>query len=141
MRCGTCKTEKTADDFNWKNKAKGVKQKSCRMCQRACQQGWYNRNGPKDVARVLERRKRMRQAAQTWIKEYLTAHPCVDCGETDQIVLDFDHVRGEKTGDVSRMVYEGYSLLTIQQEVAKCEIRCANDHRRVTARRRLAVKI
>jgi len=67
---------------------------------------------------------------------YLNTHPCVDCGETDPIVLDFDHVRGTKVMEVSRMVANGYPWSKIEIEIAKCEVRCANDHRRVTSKRR-----
>ena len=66
--------------------------------------------------------------------EYLVAHPCVDCGITDIVVLQFDHVRGKKRGNVSSMARAGVSLSTLNTEIAKCEIRCANCHIRKTAR-------
>ena len=60
---------------------------------------------------------------------------CADCGETDSRVLQFDHVRGEKRGEVPAMVNSGYGWDTILAEIAKCEIVCANCHTRRTARR------
>jgi hypothetical protein len=60
----------------------------------------------------------------------------VDCGETDPDVLDFDHVRGKKVCGISRMVGRGYRLWRIKAEIDKCEVRCANDHRRITKKRR-----
>jgi hypothetical protein len=60
--------------------------------------------------------------------------PCVDCGEADPIVLEFDHV-GRKRTSVMRLAWWGASLATIDAEISQCEVRCANCHRRVTAAR------
>lgn len=61
--------------------------------------------------------------------EYLSTHPCVDCGCDDTRVLEFDHVRDSKKADVAVMIRNGCSWSAIQAEIAKCEIRCANCHR------------
>jgi hypothetical protein len=68
-----------------------------------------------------------------YVLSYLKAHGCVDCPEKDPIVLDFDHVSGTKIESISRMTYQGTSLDTIKLEMEKCEVRCANCHRRKTA--------
>jgi len=65
--------------------------------------------------------------------EYLNAHPCVDCGETDPIVLDFDHCRGEKSFGISKAINGGYSKKRLLEEVKKCDVRCTKCHRRKTA--------
>ena len=67
---------------------------------------------------------------------YLTDHPCVDCRETDPLVLTFDHVRGKKKMNISQMVNQGYSIETLQDEIIKCEVRCMNCHMRIEKKRR-----
>ena len=65
--------------------------------------------------------------------EFLIEQACVDCGEADPIVLEFDHVRGTKQDNVSTLIGRAFSWKRILEEVAKCEVRCANCHRRKTA--------
>jgi hypothetical protein len=62
----------------------------------------------------------------------LAASGCVDCGEADVCVLDFDHV-GEKTATVTHLVRREVGLQRLRDEIARCEVRCANCHRRRTA--------
>ncbi len=52
----------------------------------------------------------------------------------DPIVMEFDHVVPGKITDVSTMVRDGSPIVKIQREIAKCVVRCANCHRRKTAR-------
>ncbi|MGH2472088.1 MAG: hypothetical protein ACRDG6_06765 [Candidatus Limnocylindria bacterium] len=76
----------------------------------------------------------MRDKLAARIDSYLEEHPCVDCGESNLIVLDFDHLR-DKTDDVADMVALGRPWSEIESEIAKCQVRCANCHARRTARR------
>jgi L-lysine 2,3-aminomutase len=79
---------------------------------------------------------RRRQDKIQWMLDYFSEHPCVDCGETDPVVLEFDHVRGEKVAAISFMIPRGYPMAKILAEVDKCDVRCANCHRRKTAKER-----
>jgi ArsR family metal-binding transcriptional regulator len=65
---------------------------------------------------------------------YLKTHHCVDCGESDPIVLEFDHVRGKKDIAVSNAVCNGWAWKRIYAEIEKCEVRCSNCHKRKTAK-------
>jgi len=89
----------------------------------------------KHLARVRRNEARSAAEKRAWIHAYLAEHPCIDCGEADLDVLDFDHVRGIKIAGIAEFVRDGYSLAKLIAEVEKCEIRCANCHRRVTRRR------
>ena len=53
---------------------------------------------------------------------------CIDCGNKNPIVLDFDHLKDKKY-NVSRMIHDGFSWAAIKKEIAKCEVVCANCHR------------
>ena len=69
------------------------------------------------------------------LHEYLLDHACVDCGQTDLLVLEFDHIGDEKLMEVSRLIQNASSWRTIEREIAKCEVVCANCHKRRTIRR------
>ena len=71
--------------------------------------------------------------------DYFAAHTCVDCGEADPVVLDFDHLR-DKAFDVSA-AYTHKPWATVLEEIEKCEVVCSNCHRRRTAQRIGALKL
>lgn len=103
--------------------------------QRASAQRHYARNSEAMKARARAHTVQARQRVREWLFAYLQEHPCVDCGEADPIVLEFDH-RGDKAFEVGAAIRAGYSLARVQAEVAKCDVRCANCHRRKTYRER-----
>ncbi len=65
------------------------------------------------------------------IQQTLASTPCVDCGLLDLLLLEFDHI-GDKRGNVIAMARRGCALKTLQNEIARCQVRCANCHRRRT---------
>jgi hypothetical protein len=83
---------------------------------------------------IIAARTKRRRVLQAFLVDYLASHPCVDCGEADIVVLDFDHVRGVKLMGIADLIAGVYPLTTLKAEVAKCDVRCANCHRRKTLR-------
>ena len=54
--------------------------------------------------------------------------PCTDCGNSyPPYVMQFDHIGTDKMGDISKMVTK-VSWQRVMDEVAKCEVVCANCH-------------
>ena len=98
------------------------------------QKRWYEKNKGRHIAAVSARNERVRKGVEILLFEHLSSHPCVDCGERDPVVLEFDHVHGEKAYDVGLLLSRRYPWATVQAEISKCEVRCANCHRRKTAR-------
>jgi hypothetical protein len=105
----------------------------CRECQRVYCRAHYLRNARLHNQRRVVNQARYRKRNQRRLMAYLLKHPCVDSGESDVRVLDFDHTGSDKTRDVSVFVRSGYSWRRIEEEIAKCAVRCANCHRRKTA--------
>jgi len=77
--------------------------------------------------------KRYRQKIRAKLLEFLSTKACMDCGERDPIVLDFDHRdQKNKFKNVAKMLAGHYSWQSVESEIKKCEIRCSNCHRRKT---------
>lgn len=128
--CPSCGEGRDAElDFSWKYKDRGIRNTRCRFCQSQISKQHYENNKQSYVDRARARDPLVTEDNRRKLAEHLSSHPCVDCGETDIRVLDFDHVRGKKSGEISRMMTIGCSWSTIKAEIAKCEVRCANCHR------------
>ena len=84
----------------------------------------------------VRRQTRMAGARRHFLIRLFKSGGCVDCGEQDPVVLEFDHVYGEKRNEVSQMGVRAASVNDLVKEVNKCEVRCANCHCRATAARR-----
>ncbi len=110
-------------------------QDQCRACRKETDRRTYlNRSEAKEERyRAQDREAAARNVRLVY--EYVVAHPCVDCGESDPVVLEFDHVVGEKRYNVADLVRSGRNWQYICKEIEKCEVRCANCHRRATAKR------
>ena len=141
MICTSCKTSMPVDDFNWRNKTKGIRQTCCRVCKAKHQKNWYEKHKAVHCRNVKAHQRKRDTALREQLRVYLTEHPCLDCGETDPMVLTFDHVRGIKRTEVSRLVSDGCSWQAVLDEIAKCEVRCWNCHMRVTFQRKKAKKV
>jgi hypothetical protein len=127
--CNGCNQDRDIEDFNLKDKTKGIWHTICRFCMAEYSREHYKNNKQTYIDKTKKRNQRISEENRTKLFAYLFQHPCVDCSETDAYVLEFDHVKGKKSNNISRMVMDGFSWFTIEAEIAKCEVRCANCHR------------
>ncbi len=93
-------------------------------------QDWYEKNKEAHKRRVGINREKAKIKIRNKIVYFLKSHPCVDCGESNIVVLDFDHIKENKENGIAVMVARGVSWERIKREIKKCEIRCANCHRK-----------
>lgn len=113
--CALCLEEKDISEFS--TNSLGTYNLRCKSCL----------NGRYTKGKLGLHPSRTRNAK--YINSILEKSVCVDCGNSDRRVLEFDHVRGEKKYPLSYLKSSSMSILVIDEELAKCEIRCANCHR------------
>jgi len=95
----------------------------------------YEKNKDLIKERTKVRNKAQRKRNKDFVDRIKRMYDCIDCGESNPVVLEFDHVSGEKRGNISDMSRQSYSIETIKDEIRKCELRCANCHRLKTHER------
>jgi len=126
--------EKSVEEFPWKIKKMGKRGTYCKPCQRHYGRQDYKKNTQYYKDKAKRNNKPIVDANRRRILEYLLEHSCVDCGEARPVVLEFDHVRGKKRQSISVMIQHAFCWATIEEEIEKCEVRCANCHRIRTAK-------
>lgn len=98
----------------------------------AASKRYYEAHKNEEIQRCVKKKREYRVRNKSYVESYFSQHPCVDCGESDIDLLDFDHVRGEKLANVSDLVFKAVSINKLQLEIDKCDVRCSNCHRKIT---------
>ena len=90
-------------------------------------QRWHYRNVEQNTERTLNRRARLR----AWANDQKRSIGCRDCDSMDPAMLDFHHRDPDaKEMAVGEMITYGYGTEPLQEEIEKCEVLCANCHRK-----------
>ncbi len=131
--CSKCGISYDECEFNWK--VKDVRRSyHCKYCSRVYVKNHYNLNQKYYSNKARKRDLVIRHEYQEYVANYLFSHPCVNCGESNILVLEFDHIdHDNKISDIGTMSRNGMSLHKIVDEIDKCQILCANCHRIKTA--------
>jgi hypothetical protein len=132
-RCGSCGERKPIDEFAWRRKEKGQLDNYCRPCRARYKEQHYAANRQRYIDSAWARKQIVLAERLDFLIAYFAEHPCLDCGESDPIVLEFDHLR-DKEFSISSGVRDR-NWASVLDEIAKCDVVCANCHRRRTAKR------
>lgn len=128
-KCTLCQEIKPISEFNKKKASTDGKQNVCRLCNRLKSRNYYAKNKHKHVKVVIKNTNSYRNRNREYLYKYLLQHPCIDCGNSDVRVLEFDHRPGEiKIDGVAKLAAFPRSLEIVKNEVKKCDIRCKNCH-------------
>lgn len=100
-----------------------------------------------------QQQMRLQKRKLALVREYKAAHGCRDCGETDPVVLELHHrnpatkdprltkrYKARATQRTGGYTYTRLSYADIASELEKCDVMCANCHRREEYQRRLEAK-
>ncbi|MDS0296085.1 homing endonuclease associated repeat-containing protein [Halogeometricum luteum] len=90
-------------------------------------QRWHYRHREQNATQTLDKRAKLR----AWVYGLKRERGCTRCSESDPVCLDFHHRDGvEKTANVSELVSNERSRDTIRAEIRRCDVLCANCHRK-----------
>lgn len=89
--CWACQAMKPAKAFAFRDVKRGLLQGHCGACHAVLRRAHYLKNKPDHIRRAIAQVKARRDENRRNLLRYLLSHPCVDCGEADVIVLEFDH--------------------------------------------------
>lgn len=136
QRCKTCNETKGISEYHWRKdtKSNGGYRYVCKIC--ACNKAKesYQRNKEKCKARCAKAAKARILERRKFVYNYLKERSCVQCGESDVRCLDFDHVDSkDKDLAISRAIWNNWSMNRLINEINKCQILCANCHRKKTS--------
>lgn len=130
-RCPTCQQTKSTEHFH-KNRARRDGLAShCKDCQKTISRKHYESNKPA----YYTRNKRAKRKQSLEILEMKKNTPCKDCGGSfHPYIMEFDHRDPEtKLFSIARRGKIVYKKL--RDELAKCDLVCANCHKLRTFRR------
>jgi hypothetical protein len=121
-RCGKCGEVKPADAFH---RRRSGRQTWCRERRRAYDAAYHQRTRSRRIAQANVRRA----AFFAWYASLKDGKPCADCGQTfHPAAMQWDHRPGTlKVDDLSNL-RATTSKRRVLEEIAKCDLVCANCH-------------
>lgn len=126
--CMKCRQTKDTSEFAQNASRKDGFHHSCKECHKQYAHNHYKNNKEVYLARTAERNKAVALVGRAFLAKAKDV-PCKDCGMSyPSYVMDFDHVHGQKVNNVGNMARDGVTSKLLD-EMAKCDVVCANCHR------------
>ncbi len=125
--CNRCHQDKDESEFDKSSKRYDGLQTFCRSCKKQWDAAYYQANKTKCLARTqTSKTKRLE-----WLAEYKATLKCKECGESHVSCLDFHHRdKDTKVESIANLIQRA-SVERIQKEIDKCDVLCANCHRKL----------
>ena len=132
--CKKCKEPKPLTEFHKAPSNTDGRHSHCKGCRKAYGKKWAPKYYQRNKKTILERAYKKRVEATDRLIKFLLKNPCVDCGERDPVVLEFDHRDSSKKCFTISQKLAHMSWELLQEEMAKCDVRCSNCHKLKTAK-------
>ncbi len=106
-----------AEEFSWRRRAVGQRDSFCRPCRSAYGKEHYAVNRQRYIDQARIQKQRLALERTRYLIGYFEMHPCLDCGENDPVVLEFDHIRDKRFNIGRALAYRNW--LRILAEIEK----------------------
>jgi hypothetical protein len=93
---------------------------------------WYKENRATEIEKSKIRARLRRKATRDLVLKIKQNSKCLACSENDPVCLDFHHREpSKKDVNIFALYKKGWSIARVMEEIAKCDILCANCHRKL----------
>lgn len=123
-QCFFCKQTLEIANFHAKPATLDGYDPRCIQCQRLYNQDYYKRNSEVAIAKTSKEARRKVE----WLAEYKKTLKCSKCPENHIACLQFHHRDSSQKEFTISTAIRRYSLEKIIEEIAKCDVLCANCH-------------
>ena len=121
--CYTCKISKSVELFHRKKEGYHSQCKDCRK-------KYFKKYNLLNKVHLNSKSKIGNDTKSQWFKEYKSTLKCIRCGESNPLCLEFHHKDPtQKDRAISTMTR--LSPEKVKEEIAKCDVLCANCHRKL----------
>lgn len=120
--CTTCNETKDLAEFS---KKRNGHQSQCKSCRKL----WFADHYSNNKEYYKERNKVTQAKTRQWYRDFKATLSCQVCGENHPACLDFHH-RDASEKDIAVGAAVTYSRAKLLREIAKCDVLCANCHRK-----------
>lgn len=132
--CCKCGIEKPLEEYGKSSRNKDGHVGTCKICKNTRARELYQDWDKERINSKGETRMNCILRNKQFVVDHLKLNCCIDCGESDIVLLDFDHIdTSTKISSVSDLI-RGGSMERLETEMSKCEVRCVSCHRRRTAK-------
>ena len=130
-KCPLCNISKLIECFSKNITRKDGFSGHCKDCHKKLRKEHYELNKEKIIKQVYKQQNNYLE----WL-DSLKVDSCYDCKKIfPPYVMDFDHVRGKKSFNISLTRKYFWSKKTVLKEIEKCDLICSNCHRERTHQR------
>lgn len=137
--CSKCNSSKPESEYYVKDSVSRRLHAQCKMCYKEHRITYYKEHyekfGELYRHRARARKARIKNELRHKLYSFMESKRCVQCGERDLCVLEFDHIDPDtKAFGIAKGLSYCYDWQKILKEIRKCQILCANCHKRKTAK-------
>jgi hypothetical protein len=121
--CGACRQSLPVDEFNFKDRARGVLQSKCKACTRAYAAEHYRVNKQVYVDKASVHRNKAVARNKAYVHSLLQGQCCHRCESGKDLLFYRDARDGSQR--VHDAVYAGLSLSALDEAVARSKVWCS----------------
>lgn len=123
--CTKCRNSKDLTLFPARKSSKDKRASWCRTCYKVNWDERYIKNHEHLRKSHNQSRQKIHEQNARKVFEYLIQNLCINCGEADPIVLEFDHrEQFDKIESISNLIRDA-AWEGIENEIKKCDVLCS----------------